>query len=269
MDVLSRFFLSVPITAIMVGLTLSGCVGVAETQDQNIVTTTGISPSPSATIIWFPPSATPLSHILPLKEATPEQKPGLGGVILRDNFSSPADWNTAVSDQAAVDISNHQMSIAVQPGIYAVSLRQKIIFGDFYLEITARPSLCRASDQYGLLFRAPNNVAYYRFVLSCAGTVSFDRWSVKTPHLLQPAISSGDVPPGAPGEVRLGVWADGPEFHLFLNDHFQFSVLDKNYRTGSVGVFAVSTGATPVTVAFSDLAVYDVVYSLPTTTPLP
>ena len=116
-------------------------------------------------------------------------------------------------------------------------------------------------DEYGLLFRAPNNVAYYRFVLSCNGTAQVDRWSVKTPHLLQPAAPSADVPPGAPGEVRLGVWAVGSEFHFFLNDHYQFSVTDKNYRAGGIGVFAPSTGATPVTVTFSDLEVYDVTYS--------
>jgi hypothetical protein len=96
-----------------------------------------------------------------------------------------------------------------------------------------------------------------------------DRWSVKTPHLLQPAAPSSDVPPGAPAEVRLGLWAVGPEFHFFLNDRYQFSVIDKNYRTGMLGVFAASTGTTPVTVTFSDMVVYDVTYSLPTTTPMP
>ena len=71
------------------------------------------------------------------------------------------------------------------------------------------------------------------------------------------------------GEVRLGVWADGPVYHFFLNDHFQFSVIDKNYRVGGIGVFASSTGTTPVTVSFSDLVVYAVNYSLPAPTPLP
>ncbi len=96
---------------------------------------------------------------------------------------------------------------------------------------------------------------------SATARTGVDRLSVKTPHLLLPAIPSADVPPGAPGEVRLGVWAVGSEFHFFLNDHYQFSVSDRNYSAGAIGVFAHSTGDTPVTVTFSDLEIYDVTYA--------
>jgi hypothetical protein len=259
----------VALAAIILAVALNGCTTLAESQVQNFVPITATSPPPTPTVVWFPPSATPSPQILPTKQPTPEQKPGVGSIVLTDDFSSGADWNTAASDEASVDVSDHQLIIAVQPGILGISLLQNNNFNDFYAEITARPSLCRAGDEYGLLFRAPNNVAYYRFVLSCDGTTRVDRWSVKTPHLLQPAAPSADVPPGAPGEVRLGVWAVGSEFHFFLNDHYQFSVVDRNYRAGGIGVFAVSNGDTPVTITFSDLVVYDVIYSVPTTTPLP
>jgi hypothetical protein len=257
------------ICAIPLSTTLAACTTFAESQIQNIVPATETPPPPSPTIIWFPLSATPSPQVLPTKQATPEQKPGVGGIVLTDNFSSAAVWNTAVSDQASVDVSDNQLTIAVQPGISDISLRQNITFNDFYAEITARPSLCRGTDEYGLLFRAPNNVAYYRYVILCNGTARVDRFSVKTPHLLLSAVPSGDVPPGAPGEVRLGVWAVGSEFHFFLNDHYQFSVTDKNYPAGAIGVFARSTGDSPVTVTFSDLVIYDVIYSPPATTPHP
>ena len=257
------------ICAIPLSTTLAACTTFTESQIQNIVPATEIPPPPSPTIIWFPLSATPSPQVLPTKQATPDQKPGVGEIVLTDNFSSAAVWNTAVSDQASVDVSNNQLTIAVQPGISGISLRQNITFNDFYAEITARPSLCRSTDEYGLLFRAPNNVAYYRYVILCNGTVRVDRLSVKTPHLLLSAVPSGDVPPGAPGEVRLGVWAVGSEFHFFLNDHYQFSVTDKNYPAGAIGVFARSTGDTPVTVTFSDLVIHDVTYTPPATTPHP
>ena len=91
-----------------------------DTQVQDIVPVTDTSPplSPTPTIIWFPPSATPPPEIVPTKQPTPEQKPGVGGIILTDNFSSAVNWNTAVSDEATVDVSNNQLTIAVQPGIY-------------------------------------------------------------------------------------------------------------------------------------------------------
>jgi len=250
-------------------IALTACMPFADSQLQNIVLPTGTPLPPSPTIIWFPSSATPTPQFQSTEQATPELKPGVGGITLEDNFTSASDWNTAVSDQASVDVSNNQLTIAVQPGISAISLRQNLTFDNFYAEITAGPIICRSNDEYGLLFRAPNNVAYYRYVILCNGTVRVDRFSVKTPHLLSSPIPSADVPPGAPGEVRLGVWAVGSEFHFFLNDHYQFSVSDKNYSAGAIGVFARSTGETPVTVTFSDLKIYDVTYLPPTITPHP
>ncbi len=255
--------------AITLSSVLNACTTLANSQVQDFVPATLTSPPPTPTIVWFPASATPSPQIPATKQPTPEQKPGVGSIVLSDNFSSASDWNTAASDQATVAVSNHQLTVAVQPGILGLSMLQGSIFDNFYAEITAHPSLCRAGDEYGLLFRAPNNVAYYRFALSCDGTALVDRWSVRTAHPLHSATPSADAPPGAPGEVRLGVWAVGSEFHFFLNDRYQFTVTDKNYRLGAIGVFAVSNGATPVTVAFSDLAVYDVTYSLPTATPMP
>jgi hypothetical protein len=257
------------LSAITIITTFAACTTFTESPVQNTALATDPPPPPSPTIIWFPLSVTPTPQVQPTKKATPQQKSGVGGILLFDNFTSAAVWNTAVSDLASVDVSNNQLTIAVQPGISDFSMRQNVTFTAFYAEVTAQPSLCRGADQYGLLFRAPNNVAYYRYVIACDGSVRVDRLSVKTPHLLLPAIPSADVPPGAPGEVRLGVWAAGSEFHFFLNDHYQFSVSDRNYPSGAIGVFAQSTGDTPVTVTFSDLKIYDVSYIPPITTPQP
>ena len=186
-------------------------------------------------------------------------KPGIGQLMLTDDFSSATAWNTAASDQGAVAVSDNRLTIAVQPGdVPVASFRGGSTFADMYMEITARPSLCRDGDDYGLLFRAPNDVAYYRFAVSCNGTATADRVSRGTSHLLQSPKPSADVPVGAPGEVRLGVWAVGSEFRFFLNGHYQFAANDKNYGSGGIGVFAHAAGDTPATVTFSDLAVYAV-----------
>ena len=257
------------LVVIVLSITLTSCTTLADTQIQNFAPATETPAPPSPTIVWFPPTATATPQLFPTKAPTPEQKPGVGSIILRDDFSSPALWNTAVSDQASVGVSLNRLTIVVQPGIYAFSLRQNVAFGNFYAEVTARLSLCRGTDDYGLLFRAPNNVAYYSFVLSCNGTARVERVSRETPHVLQPPIASGDAPPGAPGEARLGVWAVGSDLRFFLNGRYQFSVNDKNYPAGAIGVFAHSTGNTPVTLTFSDLIVYDVTYSPPTSVPKP
>ena len=82
-------------------------------------------------------------------------------------------------------------------------------------------------------------------------------------------VPSGDAPPGAPSEVKIGIWAVGKEMRLFLNDRFQFSITDKSFPSGALGVFARSAGDSPMSVTFSDLTVYDVEYVAPTRTPSP
>jgi hypothetical protein len=253
-----------PITALftLAMFALAACGSPANNILQNSAPT-GTSVASTATIVWFPPSETPTAQVFPSRVPTPERKPGVGSILLADDFSSANAWNISSAAEAGVDISNRRIALAAGPGLYIASLRQGIVFDNFYAEITARPSICRAADEYGLLFRAPNNVAYYGFALSCTGTAAVERLSVRTPHILHAAVPSADVPPGAPGEVRMGVWANGPEFRFFLNDHYQFSVTDRNYASGGIGVFARSAGATPVTVTFSDLAVYEVIYAIP------
>jgi hypothetical protein len=131
------------------------------------------------------------------------------------------------------------------------------MLNDFYVEVTARPGLCRGEDEYGLLVRA-TAVSDYRIVLSCSGSVRFERTvhtRIEEVHMLHGAVPSGDAPPGAPGQVRIGASASGSEFQLFLNERFQFRVVDANYSGGLVGAFARSAGDTAMTVSFNDLTI--------------
>ncbi len=223
------------------------------------------APSPSPTIVWFPPTDTPTPYVASTQAPTPEQKPGVGSVLLTDDFSSPELWDL----HAGIDVSDNQLTIAAQPGTYASSFRTDVILNDFYAEITASPVLCMDHDEYGLLFRAPNSIAYYSYTLTCDGKARLDRISVNTHESLQPATPSGDAPTGSPGQVRLGVWAVGSDLRFFLNGRYQFSVTDRNYASGGIGVFANAVADTPVTVTFSNLVIYDVTYVPPTRTPSP
>jgi hypothetical protein len=195
-------------------------------------------------------------------------RPGLGDVTVTDDFSEPDLWNVAKSDQGSAAVDFNQLTLAVQPGFYMISMRQQVNLTSFYAEITAKTSLCRGADSYGMLVRG-NAVAYYRFSLTCDGRASVERISTGKRLILQSPILSSDVPQGAPGQVRIGVWAVGNEMRLFLNGLYQFSVFDSNYGNGSVGVFANSAGKTAVVVNFSDLEILEVSYRAPTKTPKP
>ena len=215
---------------------------------------------PTATIVWFPPSETPTPQDIPTQRPTPERKPGVGILLLTDDFSSAVMWGPAAADDTTVSLGQGQLTMSVQPGVGAYRLRAGDVFADFYAEVTAQPSLCRDGDEYGLLFRAPTDVAYYAFVLSCDGTARAERVRIDREYPLHAAVLSADAPLGAPGKVRIGVWASGPDLRFFLNGHYQFAVSDATLKIGTLGVFARSKGDTPVTVLFSDLTVSNVSY---------
>lgn len=224
------------------------------------------TPLPSPTIVWFPPSATPTPQFLSTKAPTPEMRPGLGTDIITDDFSDPLDWDVITSNEASAVMQDNRLSLAVQSQVYMTSLRHDTLINDYYAEITAQPSLCRGEDSYGVLIRA-NGGSYYRFALACDGTVRAERVTNSVRLALQKPIPSGDVPPGAPGKVRIGVWTVGNEMRLFLNGRFQFSINDPSFPIGTIGVFVRSAGETAAVVSFSDLVIQEVNYILPTATP--
>ncbi len=208
-------------------------------------------------IVWFPPTETATAAPIPDVEATAERKPGVGRVLVEDAMTAATYWSAAAPGDAAVTVSERGLTLSGQPGgPPVVALHRSAILDDMYLEVTARPNLCRGQDSYGLVFRAPNDVAYYRFTAVCDGNAAAERVSLGTARVLQPPTATADVPVGAPGEVRLGVWAHGSEFRYFLNDRYQFAVTDKNYVAGGIGVFVEARGETPVVVTFADLRVY-------------
>jgi hypothetical protein len=193
--------------------------------------------------------------------------PGIGRLTLADDFSDDSVWDTAASDNGSASISRNHMALTVQPGYYLASMRRELPLSDFYAEINAHPSLCRGEDNYGVVVRGVGS-SFYRFVLACNGQIRAERISGGTKLTIQEPIPSGDAP-GAPGEVRIGVWAVGSEMRLFLNGRYQFSVTDPSFPIGAFGIFVRSAGETPVTVTFSELEVHDVEYLPPTKTPLP
>jgi len=194
--------------------------------------------------------------------------PGIGSVLLSDDFSNESSWDTATSTQGSAAISRNRLTLAAESGVYLASMNREAILGDFYAEITARPSLCRGNDSYGIIIRSTGD-SFYRFTLTCNSMISAERYRSSVRLLMQEPTPSGDAPPGAPGEVRIGIWAVGNEMRLFLNGRFQFSITDPSSPIGAFGVFARGAGDTPVSVLFSDLIVYDVKYVPPTRTPIP
>ena len=216
--------------------------------------------TPTPTVVWFPPTPTQTRVVKAEPTATLELRPGVGDMIFEDNFSSDSNaWLLGQNENGTTAIGLNEITIAIiQPRAYLSSIRSEPTFSDFYAEITASPSLCAGLDEYGLLFRVRSTGDFYRFSLSCNGQVRLDRVVGGTAGSPQPWLVSATVPRGAPSTSRLGVWAHGSDLRFFVNDEYQFAVIDSYHDIGNLGIFARSAGENAVTVSFSELKVYQI-----------
>lgn len=224
--------------------------------------------SATATILWFPPTNTALISPVPTLLPTAQQRPGVGELLFLDDFDQPGLWNTASSPLASAQVTDHKLllSISGQGPLSMVSLRQEPLLGDFYAEATATLSLCGKEDQFGMLFRAGAGENYYRLTLRCDGHLRLERSLNGSRSPLFNWQPSGDAPAAAPAQVKLGVWMAGTEIRIFLNDNLQVALQDSYLQQGSLGFFIYANGSSPITVSFSELAVYPVTFVLPTPT---
>jgi len=250
-----RKYLLFPLSLLII--CLSACASILPAPPQTPVPTVTDTPVPTPTIVWFPvPTST--ETVVPTQvviSPTEDLRPGIGAVIFTDNFSDTTQWQTLQLTSSSVAYGNDNLSVVVnQPGGYTMSLRSKPILNNFYLEITASPSLCQGGDAYGVLVRAIEET-YDRFAVNCNGQLRFERVSGGQSQVLQDWISSGQVRPGAPQTMRLGLWVVGNTIRCFVNGIFQFEVKETVYTGGMLGLFARSAGKTAVSVTFSDLVV--------------
>ncbi len=238
-------------------LALSACAPLAPVAEPFPTSTATVVPSPTATVVWFPATPTrspaPTITVVP----TPEMRPGVGAVTLADPFDgSGTRWPVARSGAGSVAYGNNQLTLAVsQPKGTLMSLSSEPALTDFYVEITSQASLCRGEDMYGLLLRAASEGDFYRLLINCNGSLRLERATNGKLALVQDWTPSGQVPPGSPLQLRLGVWAVGQEMRVFINGIYQFSASDPVLHSGRLGLFARSAGSTPLTVSFSDLVV--------------
>lgn len=239
---------------------LSACTPATVRVTPSKNTPTNTLPTPTSTVVWFPPTPTFTPFPTVMISPTPEMAPEVGDIIAEDDFDDPSLWNLLSSNVGSIAFGENELTIVISSEReYLYSVRSGQEFNDFYIEISANPNLCRGDDEYGLLLRVSPNLDYYRFSLSCDGRVRLDRIYNNEASSPQPWILSGAVPPGAPSISRLGVWALGNEMRFFVNDQYQFTARDPLLQSGTFGVFARSSSDLAVTVNFSDLVVREVV----------
>jgi hypothetical protein len=207
-------------------------------------------------VIWFPPTATATPFPTQVISPTQALQSPVGELLFSDDFSDPSVWQLGQTASTSVALGNQALTLALDlPDGYLYTLRNTPTMGDFYLEVTAGPSLCRDSDEYGLLLRVSSSLDFYRFSLFCDGHIRLDKYYQGKASSPYPKTLSGFIPPGAPSSTRLAVWAKGKEMRYYANDQHLFTIKDPSLLSGSLGFFIRSAGENAVTVSFSDLSV--------------
>jgi len=238
-------------------LSAAGCSAPPASSPVPADTMEPVSP-PTATIDWFPTTPTPTPTLAPTLEPTSDMRPGLGKAIYEDDFSDRSRWVTAVTYDGSIAYGVNEITLAIsKPQRTLQTQPQNLQLDDFYLKITANPSLCSENDVYGILFRVNSPYDYYRLLVSCAGKVRIERVQRGAASPLQDWVFAGKIPPGAPLIVNLGLWVSGSSIRLFAEDFFLFEVEDNNFTSGGIVLYARSGGTTPLTVSFRSLSVYE------------
>jgi hypothetical protein len=224
---------------------------------------TDTPPFPTLTItpsvIWFPPTKTNTPTPQVSKTPTVDLIPGMGQLILEDDFVNLDSWLIGNPGNGTVALGINEITFAITvPKGYLYSYREQPALSDFYFEVTTNPILCSGADEYGVLFRYNSSVDFLRFSLSCDGRTRLDKLFGGTASSPQPWLESITVPQVAPSTSRIAVWARGPEMRFFINDNLLFHATDRQLTSGLIGLFARSAGDSAVTISFSDLVIFQV-----------
>jgi hypothetical protein len=249
--------------AVLLLFTLVGCtasdLGLSTPTLMPPTATATQTPTSTATIIWFPATATFTPAPTIFMTPTPDLRPPLGKVLLEDPFTDKTQWLIGRSGVGSMAYGKSEFTLAVSTSRGTLAtLRKRPMLADFYLQVEALPSLCLNEDSYGLLLRASSVQDAYRLLVTCSGKLRLERVKGGRVLPLQDWIQSGQIFPGGMMRTRLGVWVQGQDMHVFIDDVYQFSTRDTVWDTGALGLFARSAGDTPLTVSYSNLVVYQV-----------
>lgn len=241
---------------------LSGCGGLGTPESLPPTPTVTETVIPTPTIDWFPATATPTF----IPSATPTlaivvegQQQGIKELLVNDDFSNPALWQTSQSNSGNVAFGNQNLTLAVASQSSSLtSLSQHELPPNFYLEITLQTSLCQPQDQVGMNFWYQSPSDFYRLLINCAGQYRLELIQGGQNFVVHDWEAASQIQPGAPAANRVGIWAYQGQLALYFNDVFQIEERVALDRSGGLSVFARSIESSAMTVKFSDLQIYRV-----------
>jgi hypothetical protein len=169
----------------------------------------------------------------------------LGDPTWVDEFDTGENWPLFNDAHTQMQVSGGQLQMtALIPDIWNGWMLTIPEVSDVYLEGTFQPQACSGQDRFGLMVRAPNVNSAYLFGVACDGRYTFMEWNGIDYAPLINWTASDAVPQGGGQPVRLGVWAEGTQFRLYVNGRYVTEVTDDTTANGTFGLF-IGAGNTP------------------------
>ncbi len=204
----------------------------------------------------------PTAAITPVVAATTGPTATLSTTDLRTQLGNATDtdpmdnankwlWPGGVDNFTSASWSNGMMAFTGLTDVAGWRLPQAQNSTNMAIEMTVKSGECSGLDSYGLILRVP--VFYppnqgYLFEISCDGQYRFWKWDGKagekgTATTLIAWKASDQIVKGSNAVNRMGVWANGSNFKLYVNGVFLEEVTNSSYSSGFFGVF-VNPGPT-------------------------
>ena len=190
------------------------------------------SPTPSAEIIktatvqWFPATATQSPRIVVTSAKEAAHLPSFGNKFIQEEFNTLSMWsNIGIFQGGSIFLENNSITITVkEPKTRISSVYTQYFPSHYYLTLKTQVNLCSPDDEYGIILKMTSPSNLIRYGLSCNGRIQIVRVINGNSIYSLPWQTSGSIPPGAPSINSLGVWVSEEEIRFFINDQLQYTL---------------------------------------------
>ena len=219
---------------------------------QNAAATATQVPSPSETPT---PDLTPTST----PEADPRQELGnsVWGAIFEDGTQT---WFQYDHSNGKAEVRDNMLVLtSYKANGYDNWSMSYQLMTDFYLELrfTTGPE-CAGKDRFGIFFRAPDSTHGYLYNVACDGSYQVREWDGEEFTQLIGWTVNEHIVPGPGVEHRLGVWAEGDQYVLYVNGFEVGEFNDDTYLgEGTFGAAHAAAETVNFTVEVTEARVWD------------
>ena len=221
------------------------------------------TPAPTATEVPTlpPPTDTPspsatASPTITATSVSGDPVAALGQPAWRDTFDSTSGWNIGEDSFTEAEIEDGKFILTGLSTADGWRLTWPEV-EDVYLEATTRTQTCQGSDEYGLMFRAPDIHAAdqgYLFGFTCDGRYFLRTWDGEEMETLISSTASAAVQAGSDKTNRIGVWSEGDEITLYANGTQLMKITDDTFPSkGGFGFFIGARKTENFTIESSDM----------------